>query len=121
MKQTSKTLTYMRFLNLIGAVLDDPTVPNLDSLERELLNLIAQRWAGGDEMTVLEAMKSGVSGMSPSTVHRRIKRLVAAGMIKLRIDDHDNRIKYLTPTPAALALFDRMGDCVLQSGFTPDP
>lgn len=116
MNNTANSLAYVRFLNLLGALRNDPANPQLDPLERELLDLLAQRWADNVKVTVLEAMHSGVAGMSPSTVHRRLKTLKAAGLIVQVPDDADNRIKYLMPTERAKHYYDRLGAALRDSG-----
>lgn len=116
MTTTVNSLAYVRFLNLLGALRNDPSAPQLDPLERELLDLLAQRWADDVKVTVLEAMHSGVAGMSPSTVHRRLKTLKAAGLIVQVPDDADNRIKYLMPTDRARDYYERLGAALRSSG-----
>ncbi len=116
MTTTVNSMAYVRFLNLLGALRSDPASPQLDPLERELLDLLAQRWAGDVKVTVLDAMHSGVAGMSPSTVHRRLKTLKAAGLIMQVPDDADNRIKYLMPTDRSREYYDRLGAALRSSG-----
>jgi DNA-binding MarR family transcriptional regulator len=116
MTSSANSMAYVRFLNLLGALRNDPSAPQLDPLERELLDLLAQRWADNIKVTVLEAMHSAVAGMSPSTVHRRLKTLKAAGLIVQVPDDADNRIKYLMPTDRARDYYDRLGAALRSSG-----
>ena len=115
MDKTSTSAVYLRFLNLLNAIERDSGVPELEANERVLLDMLARRWHQGKPVTVLEAMNSGVSGMSPSTVHRRIKSLKASGMLRAENDTADSRTKYLVPTDQALAYFDRLGDCILKT------
>jgi DNA-binding transcriptional ArsR family regulator len=110
------SVAYLRFLSLLDAIRGDPSLPELEANERELLDMLAMRWFSGRKVCVLEAMNSGVSGMSPSTVHRRIKSLKGSGMIRIEQDGHDSRTKYLVPTDQALRYFDRLGECLERSG-----
>lgn len=109
------SLVYLRFLHLLQALEEDATVPELEANERVLLDMLARRWHAGKPYTVLETMNSGVSGMSPSTVHRRIKSLKAAGLLRAENDVADSRTKYLIPTEQAIDYFDRLGTCLLQT------
>ena len=115
MNETSTSAVYLRFLNLINAMEGESGVPELEANERVLLEMLARRWYQAKPVTVLEAMNSGVSGMSPSTVHRRIKSLKASGMLRAENDVVDSRTKYLIPTEQALAYFDRLGDAILKT------
>jgi DNA-binding transcriptional ArsR family regulator len=116
MAQPERSVAYLRFLSLLDAIRGDPNLPMLEANERELLDMLAMRWFSGRKVCVLEAMNSGVSGMSPSTVHRRIKSLKHAGMIRIEQDGADSRTKYLVPTEQALRYFDRLGECLERSG-----
>lgn len=115
MTQSSTSTVYLRFLNLINAIEGDSGLPELEANERVLLDMLARRWHQGKPVTVLEAMNSGVSGMSPSTVHRRIKSLKSSGMLRAENDAADSRTKYLVPTEQAMAYFDRLGDAILKT------
>jgi hypothetical protein len=109
MKITSKhSKTYLRFLSLASAVHDLPGVPQLDSTEEKLLNLIAVSLYQGNKINVLEAM-SLVPDASPARVHRRLKTLRKKNLIRLDVDGDDNRVKYVEMTDLALDYFSKMG------------
>lgn len=103
--------TYLRFLNLVSAVRALPTFPNLDAVEERVLNGLAAIWATGATVTVLEAMRL-TPDSSPSTVHRRLKQLQQKGLIRLRADASDSRVRVIEPTAAANAWFARLGQCM---------
>lgn len=113
------SLIYLRFLRLLDAIRSDPDVPKLDHSESVLLEALARHWFDDRKVNVVEMMNSGVGGMSQSTVHRRLKSLRQRGMVVLTLDGHDNRLKYVEPTPLALQYLDRLGTCVLQSKSGP--
>jgi len=115
MDKPSTSAVYLRFLNLLNAIERESGVPEFEANERVLLDMLARRWHQGKPVTVLEAMNSGVSGMSPSTVHRRIKSLKMSGMLRAESDAADSRTKYLVPTEKAMAYFGRLGDCILKT------
>jgi len=109
MKITSKhSKTYLRFLSLATAVNNLPGVPQLDSTEEKLLNLIAVSLYHGNKLNVLEAM-SLVPDASPATVHRRLKTLRDKKLIQLIVDAQDNRIKYVEMTDIAIDYFSKLG------------
>jgi DNA-binding MarR family transcriptional regulator len=111
--KTSKdpSQTYLRFLNLVSAIRGLPAFPALDALEERILNGLAATWATGTKVTVLEAMELTLN-TSPTTVHRRLKSLRQKGLIELREDEVDSRIKYVMPTEIAKTYFDKMGQCL---------
>ena len=99
---------YVRFLGLVRAVRQLPTFPTLDATEEQLLNAVEVRRHAGQRLTVLEVMAL-LPDVSPSTTHRRLKNLRAKGLISLEVDESDNRVKYVTPTPLAGQYFDCLG------------
>lgn len=103
--------TYLRFLNLVNAVRGLPSFPSLDAVEERVLNGLAAVWATGAKVTVLEAMRL-TPDASPSTVHRRLKQLQEKGLILLREDESDSRLRIIEPTDAANAWFARLGHCM---------
>lgn len=105
------SLTYLRFLNLVNAVRSLPTFPSLDAVEERVLNALAAVWATGAKVTVLEAMRLSPDA-SPSTVHRRLKRLQEKGLIVLREHESDSRLRVIEPTGATHACFAKLGQCL---------
>lgn len=112
---------YVRFLNLVDAIMGEPDVPQLNASERVLLDFLARRWAAHQPITVLETMACGAEGMSRSTVHRRLKSLSRLGMVALQSDERDNRVKFVVPTAKSLAYLDRLGDCLVRSKAVSAP
>lgn len=105
------SLTYLKFLNLVQAIRAIPAFPALDALEERLLNVFAAAWHSGRQITVLEAMGM-LSDISPTTAHRRLKTLRKKGMIELKVDEIDSRVKYITPSEVAVRYFGAMGECL---------
>jgi DNA-binding MarR family transcriptional regulator len=110
-KPKDASQTYLRFLNLVNAVRSLPSFPSLDAVEERVLNGLAAIWATGAKVTVLEAMRL-TPDASPSTVHRRLKQLREKGLIQLREDDGDSRVRHIEPTAAANAWFAKLGQCM---------
>ena len=112
MKDTlTPTELYVRFLGLVRAVRQLPSFPSLDATEEQLLNAVEVHHHAGRQLTVLEAMAL-LPDVSPSTLHRRLKNLRAKGFITLKVDEADNRIKYVTPTPLAGQYYARLGEAL---------
>lgn len=103
--------TYLRFLNLVSAIRGLPAFPSLDAVEERVLNGLAAVWACGAKVTVLEAMRL-TPDASPSTVHRRLKQLQEKGLIALRTDENDSRVRFIEPTAAANQWFAKLGQCM---------
>ena len=113
MSKISKTATlYLKFLNLVRALDDGPTFPALDATEERLLGELANAWAEDRRVTVLEAM-SLETDVSATTIHRRLKSLRKKGVVSLEVDEADNRIKYVLPTPLAGEYFAALSRCMM--------
>ena len=91
-----------------------PSFPAMNPIEEKLLNLFAVAWHSGKPLTVVEAMGMA-KDVSPATVHRRISTLREKGLIKLDIDEKDNRVKYIVGTDASNAYFTHLGKCLDQA------
>ncbi len=100
--------TYLRFLNLASAIRG---LPKLDAVEQRVLDGLAATWATGTKVTVLEAMETS-GGISPTTVHRRLKSLRAQGLIALEEDERDSRVKYVVATALAKDYFAKLGQAL---------
>lgn len=112
-KQTTNnhSLAYVRFLNLARAVRELPSFPDLDAVEEQLLNAFASAWNKGQYLRVLEAMEM-FPDVSGSTVHRRLVSLRKKGMIALNVDEDNQRVKYIMPTPLSNRYFSKLGECL---------
>lgn len=105
---------YLKFLNLVQALDAAPSFPALDATEEKLLNLLAAAWNADRQVTVLETMEMD-EGVSPTTIHRRLKSLKKKGVIRLDMDETDNRVKYVLPTQLATDYFTKLSDCLAQA------
>lgn len=52
---------------------------------------------------------------SSTTVHRRLKTLRLKGMLKLEVDEDDNRVKYIMPTELSRNYLSELGQSVLRA------
>lgn len=100
--------TYARFLSLASEIHDLDMFPKLDPVEERVLNTLAAAWHTGDKTPVLKVMVM-FKDISGTTVHRRLKSLRRKGMIELRPDDVDDRIRYVAPTRLTDNYFERLG------------
>jgi hypothetical protein len=103
--------TYFRFLNLVEAIHDLPSLPVLDPVEERLFQMLAGMWAAGVEVTVVQAMNCS-PGASPSTVHRRLKKLRDKSLITYVERADDARVKCIEPTPLASEYFAALSRCM---------
>lgn len=110
-KSADHSAAYLRFLNLVEAIRDIPEFPGLDIFEERLLNVFATAWHTGQNITVRQAMTLDID-MSESTIHRRLKSLRKKGYLVLVVDDEDNRVKYVRPTPVCNKYFAALGRCL---------
>lgn len=106
--------TYAKFLSLAKDVKASNDSPKLEMYEARLLDGLASLWIDGSQVTVLQAMQID-AGVSPTTVHRKLKNLRRSGLIVLQESESDNRIKFVVPTPAAERYLASLGRCVQEA------
>lgn len=92
---------YVRLFNLLGAVRDLSPFDVMTAEEDELLRCLFVRWHDDREISMSDAMET-VSGVSAATAYRRVIKLREKGLVHLRTDETDRRVKFVEPTPAAL-------------------
>ena len=105
---------YQKFLNLANAAEELSEFPTLDPVEQKMLSLLSKYWSGKQKITVVEAMHM-TSDISTSTIFRYLKKLRQKGYIELVVDDLDNRVKYVSPTPMTDSYFNKMGKLLLKA------
>lgn len=110
MKTSPLQEAYFRFVRLLATLENTSAVPELDDIERSLLELIALRSIEGKPILVGDAIYLNKAG-SPATLHRRLSKLVKADLIRYGIDI-DGRKKYLELTPKAHDYFAKLGECI---------
>lgn len=92
---------YLRFLQLISAVEAMPGLEDFDANERALFDSLCLSWSQEKSMTVRQAI-SQVNLGSPATLHKRLQRLIAKGLIVAEGAEGDRRTKYLRPAEKGL-------------------
>lgn len=106
--------TYFKFLNLMNAVQELSNFPALDALEERLLNTLAAAWHTNERITVVEAMNM-LPNTSTGTVHGRLKTLRKKGLVEIKVDDNDLRVKHVLPTGAAMDHFAKIAKCISEA------
>ncbi len=102
---------YFRFLNLVKAIQQLPSIPDIDAAEQHLLELVASAWYAGHSLSVTEAMALDSAG-APATIHRRLTKLRTKGLIELHVNPQDSRVKSIVPTEIAKHYFSEVARCV---------
>lgn len=107
-------LAFVKFLGLVHAAALKGNAHDLGAAEITMLHTLAQNWVAGEPLTVLNAMHANDQSSSSSS-HRSLKLLRKKGYISLAINDLDNRLKAVLPTPLAMQYFDVMGKCMAKA------
>jgi DNA-binding Lrp family transcriptional regulator len=110
---------YLRYLVLAEALrktnLDHS---GIDDVGKKLLEIIAINSAQGQPLVVTQTMElSDIA--SPATIHRRISKLLKAGLIEVVKSDHNQKIKFLVPTQSSIDYFEKMGK-LMASAMKPE-
>ena len=91
---------HVRLLNLLGAIRDLAPFSVMTADEEELLRELIVRWHASEKITVSDVMRS-FGDKSQTTAYRRVTALRDKGLVALRVDDQDRRVKYVEPTVLA--------------------
>lgn len=91
---------HIRLLNLLAAIRDLSPFSVMTAEEDELLRDLIVRWHAEEGISVSEIMRS-LAGISQATAFRRVIALRDKGMITLRVDMRDKRVKFVEPTQLA--------------------
>ena len=120
-KKTPKSTggeTWRRYANLVACLRQlelAPGSPKLEVEEQVIFNELAVLWSKEDPVTVLQAMRLPV-GMSPTTIHRKLKGLRKKGVIRLEEQEADNRVKHVVPTDLGRGYLVKLNRCVVVAG-----
>ena len=108
------TNAFFRFAHLMRAARSMPGMPAIDPVEERMLNALSEYWRVDAAPSVLEAMQLNF-GVSPTTVHRRLKTLHRKGLIDLAAQADDSRCKRVMPTSLAMDYFGRLSECMAEA------
>ncbi|WP_333569235.1 hypothetical protein [Sphingorhabdus sp.] len=92
--------SFVRLLNMLNAIRQMSPFDNLNGEEVLLLDALIVEWHDRDNITVSEVMADARFGSQP-TAYRRIIALRDKGLVCLRTDSKDKRVKFVEPTQLA--------------------
>lgn len=90
----------IRFLNLLEAIRGLSPFDRMTADEETLLRTLIVKWHAAQDIPV-SAVMNGMAGASGTTAYRRLVSLRDKGLIDLRVDERDRRVKYVEPTALA--------------------
>jgi DNA-binding MarR family transcriptional regulator len=109
---------YLNFVNLVRALADEQSIPDLDASTKQLLDEIALFQQREKAMTVTELM--GLAHIaSPATLHRKFTQLLNLGLVDAVFKDRNRRTKYVVLTANGQAYFKAIERAFEQAQKTP--
>lgn len=96
----SEPPSYVRFFRLLKAIREAVPFREMSADEERMLCDLILRWHEIDLLTVKKVISSSYS-TSSSSAYRRLRSLQEKGLVDLRVDQEDKRIKYVEPTAKA--------------------
>jgi len=97
---TAEAPPHIRLLNLLGAIRGLSPFDVMTAEEDQLLRCLLVRWHEAKDISVSEIM-ANMTGVSATTAYRRLIGLKDKGLIELRVDAADRRVKFVEPTSLA--------------------
>ena len=107
---TTKSPSYIRFLNLLDALDRINPGKKLDAIEESLLDKIVNCAHLKESVLVGDLISLAELG-SQATLHGRLKNLSAMGYIKMA-SNTDGRKKEVLPTKLAIKRYDEISKCL---------
>ena len=98
---------HIRLLNLLVTIRELSPFDVMTAEEDQLLQNLLIRWHHAKDMPVSEIMKS-MTDVSAATAYRRLIGLRDKGLIQLRLDHRDKRVKFVDPTALAMEYGNRV-------------
>lgn len=92
--------TYVRLFNLLSAIREASPFSEMNAEEERLLGELILRWHRADPITV-SAVMSDATHASSSAIYRRLISLRDKGLVNLRVDESDRRVRFVEPTKKA--------------------
>lgn len=114
---TSKTSSYIKFLNLIDAIDRINPGKKLDCTEEYLLDKVVA-CAHAKQVILVGDLIAMTELGSQATLHGRLKNLSAMGYIKMAANA-DGRKKEVLPTKMALKRYDEISKCLEKAVKAP--
>lgn len=103
------TVNIQHFLKVARARAEVLKSQNIDASAWSMLEAVALAEHDGHRLCVTELMRLREHG-SPATIHRRLVSLRKMGLVLVVPDEDDSRVKWLTLSQGAQALFEQLGE-----------
>ena len=100
---------HVRLLNLLSAIRQMAPISALSAEEELVLRELVVAWHERGEIKVGDLMR-GARNESATTAYRRVVGLEKKGLVTLRLDQKDRRVKYVEPTAHARHYVDCIRD-----------
>ena len=110
--------SFVRLLNMLNTIRQISPFDALNADEGLLLDALIVEWHERDNIMVSELMSDERFGSQP-TVYRRIIALRDKGLVCLRPDTIDKRVKFVEPTQVARNYMASINECVASLGQAP--
>lgn len=105
---------YFRFVNSKHVLEDELRHGHeIDKRGLQLLEVIALKYAENEPLMITEVMCFSKLG-SPAAIHRSLRRLVDAGLIKVFFKGKNRRTKYLSVSDKATQHFGLLGEALIE-------
>ena len=98
---------FVRLLHLLGAIRELAPFSEMSADEEQLLGDLIIRWHRTEAIRVSDMMRDETR-TSGSTIYRRLIALRDKGIILLRTDSADRRVKFVEPTDKAHAYMQQL-------------
>jgi DNA-binding MarR family transcriptional regulator len=99
-------MKYLEFLAYCDQVLSKH---KLSTTEFKILRAVTQKSLNGETLWVQNLLDMKEIASS-ATIHKAMKKLIKKKLIAFNPDKTDDRVKYLVPTPLAVAMFVEFGE-----------
>ena len=110
--------SFVRLLDMLNAIRQLSPFDTLNADEGLLLDALIVKWHERDNIMVSEVMSDARFGSQP-TAYRRIISLRDKGLVCLRTDSKDKRVKFVEPTQLARDYMASISDGITALGQSP--
>jgi len=105
--ESDRSPVYVRLINMMSAIRNMSAFNVLTADEERLLGDLVVLWHSRPLITISDLMGNDMSS-SPSTTYRRLISLRDKGMITMRTDETDKRVKFVEPDSLARVYMERV-------------
>lgn len=110
--------SFVRLLDMLNAIRQLSPFDTLNADEGLLLDALIVKWHERDNIMVSEVMSDARFGSQP-TAYRRIIALRDKGLVCLRTDSKDKRVKFVEPTQLARDYIASISEGIKALGQSP--